>query len=111
MSISGIPNTWTSNATNLMNNVYYKSMTGQNRWYIDDETCNFVGDAFGRKPLTRWLAHAHGKSVNGGPVFWMKENLVCPNIAQYDDNNDYNKACIDEAEPGNMCKAKASSRI
>jgi hypothetical protein len=108
-AVSGFPYTWTSSATTLMNNDYYKSMVGQNRWFFDDDKCNAVGDAFGRKPLTRWLAHARGRTENGGPVFWIKENLVCPNRAKYNEQSDYNKACLDEAEPGMTCRADPTS--
>ena len=32
--VSGFPYTWTSSASILMNNDYYKSMVGQNRWFL-----------------------------------------------------------------------------
>ena len=87
-----------------MNNDYYKSIVGQDRWFIDDNTCHRVGDAFGRKPKTRWYAHARASTKNGGPFFWIKENLVCPNKARPDRLNDHDRACLEEAPEGMTCK-------
>jgi len=109
MSISMFPYIWTSSARLLMNNDYYKSMTGQDRWFFDDKDCTPIGDAYGRKPKTRWVAHARGATHNGGPIFWIKENLVCPNRAKFDKLNDFDKACLDEAGPGMTCRADPPS--
>ena len=106
MQVSGFPSyTWTALAVRMMNNDYYKSMVGQDRWYFDDPDCNGIGDAFGRKPKTRWLAHARALAPNNGPFFWIKENLVCPNKYKYNKLDAEEKACIDEAEPGMSCRA------
>ena len=72
--------TWTSSGANIFNNDYYKSMTGQNRWFFDDDNCTPLGDAYGNKPSTRWKANARKYTKTGGPIFWMKENLVCPDM-------------------------------
>jgi hypothetical protein len=104
--ISLFPYQWTSSAANIFNNDYYKSMTGQKRWFFDDIHCTRLGDAYGNKPSTRWKANARKFTKNGGPIFWMKSSLVCPDM--------YNtvwplssseQACVDEAGPGMTCKA------
>ena len=107
--ISLIPYTWTSRGINLFNNDYYKSLTGQDRWFFNDDTCNAVGDAYRKRPKTRWMAHAKMATQRGGPIFWIHENLVCPNKAVYETLSDYDKACLDEAETGMDCKADPRS--
>ena len=106
MTISLFPYTWTSSATNLFNNDYYKSMTGQNRWFFDDDKCTALGDAYGNKPITRWKANARKLTKSGGPIFWMKENLVCPDMYNtYYPLDSFDKACVKAAGPGMTCKA------
>ena len=106
-SVSLFPYTWTSSGINLFNNDYYKSLTGQNRWFFDDNSCYPVGDAYGNRPKSRWVAHARAATHRGGPIFWIHENLVCPNPKRYDRYNAATKKCIDEAEEGMVCKADA----
>jgi hypothetical protein len=67
--ISLFPYTWTSSAANIFNNDYYKSMTGQKRWFFDDPNCKPLGDAYGNQPSTRWKANARKYTKNGGPIF------------------------------------------
>jgi len=74
------PYTWTGHATNAFNNDYYRNLVGQDKWFVDDETCFLVGDAYGNKPKTRWLAHSRKFKTNGGPVFWIHQNNVCPSV-------------------------------
>jgi len=104
-SVSLFPYTWTSSGVNLFNNDYYKGITGQNRWFFDEDTCYPVGDAYGNRPKSRWLAHARAATHRGGPIFWIHENLVCPNPKRYDIYNDFEKACLDEAGEGMVCRA------
>ena len=104
-SVSLFPYTWTSSGINLFNNDYYKGITGQNRWFFNDNTCNPVGDAYGNRPKSRWLAHARMVTQRGGPIFWIHENLVCPNPARYESLKAHDKTCIDEAGPGMTCRA------
>jgi hypothetical protein len=39
-----------------------------------------VGSSAAYEPMirTRWLAHTRMSTVRGGPIFWIHENLVCP---------------------------------
>jgi len=55
------------------------------------------------------VAHAKMATERGGPIFWIHENLVCPNKAVYETLSDYDKACLDEAETGMDCKADPRS--
>lgn len=103
--ISLIPYTWTSRGINIFNNDYYKSLTGKDRWYFNEDSCYPVGDAYGNKPKSRWMAHAKMVTERGGPIFWIHENLVCPNKALYDTYGEYNRKCLDEAGPGMQCRA------
>ena len=108
MKNSLIPYTWTSRAITIFNNDYYKSMTGQDRWFIDDDLCRKVGDAYGQKPATRWLAHTRKMTKRGGPVFWIKQNHVCPSI--YGNPGFWSaqdKGCIKDAGPGQQCRPDA----
>jgi len=43
----------------------------------------------------------------GGPIFWIKENLVCPNRAKYSQLNDFDKQCLDNAPAGQECVSDA----
>jgi len=104
--ISMFPYTWTSKATNLWTNDYYKAITGRPRWFFSPapgDACNKVGDAFGNIPRTRWLAHTRMCTKRGGPVFWIHENLVCPDCTR-DDIRENDKCCRDVPE-GQFCKA------
>ena len=106
VQVSLFPYTWTSSATNLFNNDYYKSMTGQPRWFFDDINCTPLGDAYGKKPSTRWKANARKYTKNGGPVFWMKESHVCPNMYNtFFPLNSFDQACVNQAGPGMTCRA------
>ena len=97
-----IPYTWTSRAVNLFNNDYYKSLTGQDRWFIDDNQCRRVGDAYGNKPKTRWVAHTRKMTKRGGPVFWIHQNHVCPSI--YGHMNKFEQQCAADAQAGQQCR-------
>jgi hypothetical protein len=109
MQISLFPYTWTSSATMIFNNDYYKSMTGQKRWFFDDDKCTPLGDAYGNKPSTRWKANARKFTKNGGPIFWMKESLVCPDMYNtYFPLNSFDQACVKNAGPGMTCQADSA---
>ena len=111
LETSLFPYTWTSRGANIFNNDYYKSMTGQDRWFFDDEKCTRLGDAYGNKPITRWIANARKYTKNGGPIFWMKENLVCPNMYnKYFPLNSFDQACVTAAGPGMTCQADPAIR-
>ena len=95
------PYTWTSSGIHLFNNDYYKSITGQPRWYFRNG-CYKNGDAFGQRPKSRWLAHTRKMTVRGGPVFWIHQNLIAPAKFTPADNPHSKKdqACRDEAPAG-----------
>ena len=104
IDVSLFPYTWTSSGTHIFNNDYYKGITGQPRWFFKDDNCTPLGDAFGNKPQSRWLAHTRKITSRGGPVFWIHQNLVCPSKFN-EDLSASGQACLDEAEPGMTCKA------
>ena len=106
ITTSLFPYSWTSRALNLFNNDYYKVITGQPRWFIDDPQCNKVGDAFGNKPQTRWLAHTRKMTHRGGPIFWIHQNHVCPSLHSVEFTLSLSEQqCVDEAGPGMTCRA------
>ena len=108
--VSLFPYTWTSSGVNIFNNDFYKTMTGQDRWFFDDDTCNPVGDAYGNKPKSRWMAHARMVTQRGGPVFWIHESLACSNPFNPNTyNSTFESACIAEAGPGMTCRADPRS--
>jgi len=79
--ISQFPYKWTSHGSRIFNNDYYRSIIGEDRWFYNAEPwnqCVKIGNAFGEKPKTQWNAHARMTNVQGGPVFWIKRNHVCP---------------------------------
>ena len=100
------PYTWTSSQVNALNNAYYKNLVGRDMWVIDDASnqCRLTGDAYGKKPRTRWLAHTRKFTERGGPIFWIHQNHACPPV--YNDMfwNDRDRQCIADAGPGQMCR-------
>ena len=75
--------TWVSRGTTMFNNDYYKMITDETRWYFNDNACTKVGDAYGNRPVRRWIANYRFSTHNKGPVFWMSENYVCPNCVRF----------------------------
>ena len=75
--------TWVSRGTTMFNNDYYKMITDETRWYFNDNACTKVGDAYGNRPMRRWIANYRFSTHNKGPVFWMSENYVCPNCVRF----------------------------
>ena len=96
---------WTSRGINLFNNDYYRGITGQPRWMIDDPGCRKVGDAFGNKPETMWVAHSRKLTERGGPVFWVHRNHACPSLYNSRPLGVFEQKCVDEAAPGMQCRA------
>ena len=81
IDISQFPYQWTSKGGRMFNNDYYKNMVGEDRYFINAEphgNCELIGNAYGEKPKTQWLAHTRMTNVKGGPVFWIHRNHVCP---------------------------------
>ena len=74
---------WVSRGTQMFNNDYYKMITDETRWYFNDNACTKVGDAYGNRPVRRWIANYRFSTHNKGPVFWMSENYVCPNCVRF----------------------------
>jgi len=100
--------TWTSSGTRLFNNDYFKMITNKQRWYFTDPgVCTKVGDAYGNKPERRWLTVFLGDAQNGGPVFWVSENYVCPNCVKGGEPwwRDIEKECCkpENIPAGNFC--------
>jgi len=91
----------------MINNDYYKNIVGLDRWFIDDNECQHVGDAYGNKPKTRWVTHTRKMTERGGPVFWIHQNHVCPSVFNDQFWNDEARQCIEQAGPGQQCKPDA----
>jgi len=76
--ISQFPYQWTSQGGRMFNNDYYRNIVGEDRWFFNINSCEKIGNAFREKPKTDWVAHTRMTSENGGPVFWIHRNHVCP---------------------------------
>ena len=97
------PYTWTSSGIHLFNNDYYKSITGQPRWFFNDKTCHKNGNAFGQRPESRWIAHTRKMTKRGGPVFWLHQNLIAPPVNIKLNKGD--QVCVAEAPEGQRSRA------
>ena len=69
------------------------------RWFINTNDCIKVGDAYGNKPKTRWLAHSRKFTVSGGPTMWIHNNHACETQSRDPDN-----ACFKDLAPGMTCQ-------
>jgi len=71
--------TWTNRNDRLFTNDYFKNMVLKREWFYpsDGDECVERGDAWGQKPAARWVAHAFADTVDGTPVMWIQEKLIC----------------------------------
>ena len=93
---------WTTRATRLFNNQYYKNIVRQDKVAFNDNQCTLVTDAEGNIPKTRWVAHTRLDTVNGGPVHWIHENYNCPNCVSKPDDK-----CCQNVPENQFCLADA----
>jgi len=94
VGISGFRYTWTFKNEKLFNNQYFRNIVGRPSWFLEHGhgKCDRRGDAYGNMPgKARWLPHVRFDSVDGGPVQWVQEKLVCPNCKAHP-----NSACCKE---------------
>jgi hypothetical protein len=117
--ISQIPYQWTSKGGRMFNNDYYRNIVGEDRWFFKAEPhnqCEKIGNAFGEKPKAQWLAHTRMTSENGGPVFWIHRNHVCP-ACQLEEAlegmplalMDWEKDCCHNKPEGTFCRPDRES--
>merc|ERR1719244_1423224 len=110
--ISQFPYQWTSKGGRMFNNDYYRNIVGEDRYFINIEptfNCQLIDNAFGEKPKTQWVAHTRMTSVNGGPVFWIHKNHVCPACSLEDDLKvmkmyDWETDCCHNKPEGSYCR-------
>merc|ERR1719318_949927 len=115
--ISQIPYRWTSKGGRMFNNDYYRNIVGEPRWFFNIEpvdSCHKIGNAFGEKPQAQWVAHTRMTSVNGGPVFWIHKNHVCPACGLEDDLKvfqltEWEKDCCHNKPEGTYCRPDRES--
>merc|ERR1712038_1224070 len=115
--ISQFPYQWTSKGGRMFNNDYYRNMVGEDRYHIYAEpnsNCELIGNAFGEKPKTQWLAHTRMTNVKGGPVFWIHRNHVCPPCMLEDQLEvlklmDWEKDCCHNKPEGSFCRPDRES--
>ena len=101
----------------MFNNDYYRNMVGEDRYHIYAEpnsNCELIGNAFGEKPKTQWLAHTRMTNVKGGPVFWIHRNHVCPPCMLEDQLEvlklmDWEKDCCHNKPEGSFCRPDRES--
>jgi len=58
--VSQFPYQWTSKGGRMFNNDYYRNIVGEDRYFINvvpHSNCELIGNAYGEKPKTQWLAH------------------------------------------------------
>jgi len=101
---------WTVRAGNSFNNAYYKNFVKKNEWFLesqDDNTCTFVGDAYGNLPDVKWVPTMNGFTKSGGPMHWIRMHYACnfcgsrPNCngsGPCHMQNRYDKCCPDRPE-------------
>jgi len=71
--------TWTFRNEHLFNHQYFRNIVGKRDFMMKvGGDCQGVGDAYGKPGLARWLPHTQRDGVDGGPVQWIQEKLVCP---------------------------------
>jgi len=118
IDISQIPYQWTSKGGRMFNNDYYRNIVGEPRWFFNIapwNQCEKIGNAFGEKPQAQWLAHTRMTSVNGGPVFWIHRNHVCPPCPLEKDLEDIlplteqQKDCCHNKPEGAFCRPDRES--
>ena len=117
--ISQFPYQWTSKGGRQFNNDYYRNIVGEDRFFINVEphsNCELIGNAFGEKPKTQWLAHTRMTAENGGPVFWIHRNHVCPpcNLEKELEGGvlglrDSDKDCCHNKPEGTFCRPDRES--
>jgi hypothetical protein len=117
--ISQIPYQWTSRGGRMFNNDYYRNIVGEDRWFFKAapyDQCEMIGNAFGENPKAQWLAHTKMTSVNGGPVFWIHRNHVCPacpleEALEGDDLqlSEWEKDCCHNKPEGTYCRPDRES--
>ena len=103
----------------MFNNDYYRNIVGEDRWFFNIEphgNCEKIGNAFGEKPKAQWLAHTRMTSVNGGPVFWIHRNHVCPACSLEKDLEgwplqlwEWEKDCCHNKPEGTYCRPDRES--
>merc|ERR1719483_543290 len=119
VDISQIPYQWTSKGGRMFNNDYYRNIIGEDRWFFNAEPhnqCEKIGNAFGEKPKTQWVAHTRMLSDNGGPVFWIHRNHVCPPCMLEEslkgmplDLMDWERDCCHNKPEGAFCRPDRES--
>merc|ERR1719483_870915 len=117
--ISQFPYQWTSKGGRQFNNDYYRNIVGEDKYFINvvpHTNCELIGNAFGEKPKTQWLAHTRSTSENGGPVFWIHRNHVCPacNFEKELEGDvlglkDWEKDCCHNKPEGTSCSPDRAS--
>lgn len=77
---------WKAYSEQLFNNGYFRNMAKKNDWFyttVKKNTCadRVVANATGQRPIARWVTHARGDTKTGGPVQWIQQKLVCPDLS------------------------------
>merc|ERR1719322_2000360 len=108
---------WTVRAGNSFNNAYYKNFVKKNEWFLesqDDNTCTFVGDAYGNLPDVKWVPTMNGFTKSGGPMHWIRMHYACNYCGSRPTDSPslmkgYDKCCEGKPE-GLSCKPDNATR-
>jgi len=78
---------WTTDFQSFSNQ-YYRNVVGKPDYFFDDNvgvnaTCTKVGDAWGNRGAAVWIGKQNQAFRSGGPVQWIKKQVVCPNCADH----------------------------
>lgn len=97
---------WVHAGGMMFNNQYYRNIVGKGdyRFVVTGNDCKPVGDAWGRAPPVRWVAHTRGDKVTGGPVHWIQEKLTCPEVCVTSKDNE---CCTKNVPAGATCRPDA----
>merc|ERR1719343_1372524 len=71
---------WTTDFQ-AFSNQYYRNVAGRPDYFFDDVACTRVGDAWNNRAPAVWIAKQNQAFRSGGPVQWIKKQVVCPNCA------------------------------
>jgi len=98
--------TWKARSNRLFNNGYYRNLVGKPDWFYPTEetACVTVGNADGKRPKARWLAHVRGDTSVGGPVQWLQEKLVCPTCGSAHLGSEDLDCCTRGVPAGRTCR-------
>lgn len=94
---------WVHHGGMMFNNQYYRNLVGKRDYRFVGDSCNRAGDAEGRAPLARWVAHVRMDMSTGGPAQFIQEKFICPEVCATP-NAQSNSCCTGENKCNPNCE-------